>query len=213
MVEVEGVKRLKRDRSDKWGPRVITFKYEWRRVCLFRWMRKAEKISLLSVNVIVIFRFQTPYENRMYSLKIDCGQRYPDDAPTVRFLSRINMNCINSTTGAVSGVCEMLLRFLFYLKNWFIGTVIVQASYWRIFRHGNRSIIAAYRFSQSGNENTQSRLCYRNFDVWWPWRRIWNYLNHPKEVPSSLTHARAVVSPFSGSTRQALWSYEEPCSW
>lgn len=38
----------------------------------------------------------------MYSLKIDCGQRYPDDAPNVRFLSRINMNCINSTTGAVS---------------------------------------------------------------------------------------------------------------
>lgn len=46
--------------------------------------------------------FQTPYENRMYSLKIDCGQRYPDDAPNVRFLSRINMNCINSATGAVS---------------------------------------------------------------------------------------------------------------
>ncbi|KYM79028.1 Ubiquitin-conjugating enzyme E2 variant 2 [Atta colombica] len=44
---------------------------------------------------------RTPYENRMYSLKIDCGQRYPDDAPNVRFLSRINMNCINSATGAV----------------------------------------------------------------------------------------------------------------
>ncbi|XP_015115345.1 ubiquitin-conjugating enzyme E2 variant 2 isoform X3 [Diachasma alloeum] len=44
---------------------------------------------------------RTPYENRMYSLKIDCGQRYPDDAPNVRFLSRINMNCINITTGAV----------------------------------------------------------------------------------------------------------------
>ncbi|XP_017764139.1 PREDICTED: ubiquitin-conjugating enzyme E2 variant 2 isoform X2 [Eufriesea mexicana] len=28
-------------------------------------------------------------------------RRYPDDAPNVRFLSRINMNCINSTTGAV----------------------------------------------------------------------------------------------------------------
>lgn len=44
---------------------------------------------------------RTPYENRMYSLKIDCGQRYPDDAPNVRFLSKINMSCINSTTGAV----------------------------------------------------------------------------------------------------------------
>lgn len=51
--------------------------------------------------------FQTPYENRMYSLKIDCGQRYPDDAPNVRFLSRINMNCINSATGAVSIYIQM----------------------------------------------------------------------------------------------------------
>lgn len=46
----------------------------------------------------------------MYSLKIDCGARYPDDAPNVRFLSRINMNCINSTTGAVSLI---LLSYIF----------------------------------------------------------------------------------------------------
>lgn len=44
---------------------------------------------------------RTPYENRMYSLKIECGQKYPDDAPSAKFISRINMNCINSTTGAV----------------------------------------------------------------------------------------------------------------
>ncbi|KAL3285229.1 ubiquitin-conjugating enzyme E2 variant 2 [Coccinella septempunctata] len=44
---------------------------------------------------------RTPYENRMYSVKIECGQRYPDDSPTAKFISRINMNCINSTTGVV----------------------------------------------------------------------------------------------------------------
>lgn len=45
---------------------------------------------------------RTPYENRMYSVKIECGQRYPDDAPIAKFISRINMNCINSSTGVVS---------------------------------------------------------------------------------------------------------------
>ena len=45
--------------------------------------------------------FQTAYENRMYSLRLECGAEYPDKPPSVRFTSRINMNCVSSN-GAVS---------------------------------------------------------------------------------------------------------------
>lgn len=45
---------------------------------------------------------RSPYENRMYSVKIECGDRYPDEAPLAKFISRININCINSSTGVVS---------------------------------------------------------------------------------------------------------------
>ncbi|XP_066257686.1 ubiquitin-conjugating enzyme E2 variant 1 [Euwallacea similis] len=44
---------------------------------------------------------RSPYENRMYSVKIECGSSYPDEPPMAKFISRINMNCINSTSGVV----------------------------------------------------------------------------------------------------------------
>lgn len=47
---------------------------------------------------------QTPYENRIYSLKVECGNRYPDDPPTLKFLSKINISCINSQNGVVSAI-------------------------------------------------------------------------------------------------------------
>eukprot|EP01110_Echinostelium_bisporum_P003177 TRINITY_DN1773_c0_g1_i1.p1 TRINITY_DN1773_c0_g1~~TRINITY_DN1773_c0_g1_i1.p1 ORF type:complete len:140 (-),score=37.60 TRINITY_DN1773_c0_g1_i1:38-457(-) len=66
----------------------------------------------------------TVHESRIYSLKIFCDKDYPNKAPTVRFTSKINMNCVNQQNGNVDP------RNFSILSNWqtkySIETVLVE---------------------------------------------------------------------------------------
>ena len=47
---------------------------------------------------------QTVHEGRIYQLKLFCGKDYPDNPPSVRFQTRINMTCVNPENGVVGDV-------------------------------------------------------------------------------------------------------------
>jgi ubiquitin-conjugating enzyme E2 variant len=44
---------------------------------------------------------QTVHENRIYSLKIVCGETYPDQPPLVKFISRVNLPFVNQLDGTI----------------------------------------------------------------------------------------------------------------
>ncbi|WPK27260.1 hypothetical protein PUMCH_004638 [Australozyma saopauloensis] len=51
------------------------------------------------------------HENRIYSLNIKCGDKYPDEPPVVTFVSKIALPCVD-----LQG--HVLANELDILKNW-----------------------------------------------------------------------------------------------
>ncbi|KAJ5729989.1 UBC-like protein [Penicillium malachiteum] len=41
------------------------------------------------------------HENRIYSVNIHCGPDYPDNPPTIQFVSQVNAPCVNQQNGKV----------------------------------------------------------------------------------------------------------------
>merc|ERR1719147_588094 len=51
---------------------------------------------------------RTSFENRMYSLRIEAGNNYPEQPPSVRFINRINMNCVSTQARLMFAPCLFL---------------------------------------------------------------------------------------------------------
>ncbi|KAJ7722683.1 UBC-like protein [Mycena metata] len=64
-------------------------------------LEDSDDIMMSNWNGTIIGPGHTVHENRIYSLKITCSERYPDAAPAVQFLSRVNLPFVSATTGTV----------------------------------------------------------------------------------------------------------------
>jgi len=60
-----------------------------------------DDMTLTNWNGTILGPHKTPFDNRIYMLKIHCGQNYPAQAPTVTFVTKINLPCVNEKTGNV----------------------------------------------------------------------------------------------------------------
>jgi len=75
-------------------------------------LARGDDITLTNWNCTIIGPAGTPHEGRIYSLRITCGEQYPDRQPDVRFESRINLPFVNQNNGQVNA------GGLAALKNW-----------------------------------------------------------------------------------------------
>ncbi|KAJ5871583.1 uncharacterized protein N7529_003936 [Penicillium soppii] len=60
-----------------------------------------EDVMLSNWNGTILGPPHSVHENRIYSVNIHCGPHYPDRPPTVQFVSRVNIPCVDPDTGKV----------------------------------------------------------------------------------------------------------------
>ncbi|KAJ7579175.1 UBC-like protein [Mycena floridula] len=64
-------------------------------------LEDGDDIMMSQWNGTIIGPGHTVHENRIYSLKITCGDNYPDSPPVVQFISKVNLPFVDPTNGNV----------------------------------------------------------------------------------------------------------------
>jgi len=84
-------------------------------------LENEDDIDLMNWTGMIIGPPRSSFENRMYSLKIECGHKYPDQPPVVKFSNRINLNCVTSSGQVDSRAVPVLSR---WNRDYTIKTVL-----------------------------------------------------------------------------------------
>ena len=71
-----------------------------------------DDMTLSNWNGTIVGPAGTNFDSRIYFLKIVCPPEYPYKAPTVRFITKINLGCVNQSNGSVDSSKFAIL------KNW-----------------------------------------------------------------------------------------------
>jgi ubiquitin-conjugating enzyme E2 variant len=84
---------------------------------------QADDILLTEWNASILGPNGTPHQERLYELRVTCGPEYPDRPPEVRFVTKINLACVDQRTGEVG---RELPAFARWTRSNTIETVLLE---------------------------------------------------------------------------------------
>ncbi|KAH9450944.1 hypothetical protein MJO28_009587 [Puccinia striiformis f. sp. tritici] len=87
-------------------------------------LANGDDITMTMWNGTIIGPSNSFHENRIYDIKITCGDCYPDFPPSIFFLTKINLPCVNATTGEVEPSKFPVLSG--WKRNYTLETVLVE---------------------------------------------------------------------------------------
>ncbi|MBW0472614.1 hypothetical protein O181_012329 [Austropuccinia psidii MF-1] len=83
-----------------------------------------DDITMTKWNGTIIGPSNSFHENRIYEIKITCDDSYPNFPPTIYFLTKINLPCVNQTTGEVEPSKFPLLSG--WKRSYTLETILVE---------------------------------------------------------------------------------------
>jgi len=87
-------------------------------------LEDGDDIMMSNWNGTIIGPGHTVHENRIYNLRIECGDNYPDAPPTIHFLSRVNLPFVSQVNGKVDQAKLPVLAN--WTRNSSLETVLVE---------------------------------------------------------------------------------------
>jgi len=87
-------------------------------------MDDGDDIMMSNWTGTIIGPSSTTHDGRIYCAKLFCSEQYPDKPPTIRFVSRVNMGCVNQQNGQVDPRHFPLLNN--WNRNYTIETILTE---------------------------------------------------------------------------------------
>ncbi|XBW34959.1 hypothetical protein QEN19_000523 [Hanseniaspora menglaensis] len=81
-------------------------------------LSNGDDVSMTNWNGTILGAPNSVHANRIYSVEIICGPKYPDEPPLIKFVSKINLQCVDQKTG------DVIVDKFTIMNNWKRSTTI-----------------------------------------------------------------------------------------